>query len=150
MLLLGWLCCEVTNTRGTRCSGVPSVMTDQMTEDEEHEGAIFKAVIAMKDAVSIAIKHGDIRRDVVRAAARNSFTRCPEERIVRPCALSFSPQVCTGVGMSTSELNFWLQSKYVCHERNTFCPSISARSHVLPGFHCAGPHRLGTRRSPSG
>ena len=46
---------------------------------------VYSAVQAMKSAVSVAIAHGDIKRDVV----------------------------CKGVGMSTSELMQWVNSRYV-------------------------------------
>ena len=47
------------------------------------ESKIYGAVMAMKQAVGVALQHGDIRQDAV----------------------------CAGIGMSTSELNHWINSK---------------------------------------
>lgn len=55
----------------------------QGTDGGPEQDRIYAAVMSMRQAVHLAIKHGDIRRD----------------------------SVCAGVGMSTSELSQWLSSR---------------------------------------
>ena len=66
----GWLVAMSTRSNQTFVSG-------------SEESKIFNAVMAMKQAIGIALQHGDIRQDAV----------------------------CSGIGMSTSELTHWINSK---------------------------------------
>ena len=60
-----------------------STRSNQTFVSGSEESKIFNAVMAMKQAIGIALQHGDIRQDAV----------------------------CSGIGMSTSELTHWINSK---------------------------------------